>query len=273
MSGWAPHPHGNELTRAAPSGPLVRVRATIAYDGTGFHGAAANIGVHTVLGTLGDALAVVLRQPVELICAGRTDAGVHARAQVVHFDAPASTDLNRVLKSLNRMLNPDIAVSEVSIASDPAFHARFDATWRHYRYQILNRPVLDPALARTTWHVVHPLSLPLMRLASDAFIGEHDFASFCRHVEGMSSIRRVISAEWHIDPENEHLLRFEIRATAFCQQMVRSIVGFLIDVGRGRHTAGEVTSILAARNRALAGQIAPPHGLTLWEVGYPASGG
>jgi tRNA pseudouridine38-40 synthase len=263
---------------AAPAAPPregrpVRVRLVVAYDGAPFHGFAVNPGVATVAGALADAIARVLRAPVELTGAGRTDAGVHAWGQVVTFDAPAAgLDLVRLQRSLNGLCAPAIVVREAAVVS-PDFDARFSAAWRHYRYQVLNTAVPDPFRAATTWHVARPLDLRLMQLACDPLIGEHDFASFCRppkvgpDVTPPSLRRKVLIARW--SEVDDGLLRFEIRANAFCHQMVRSIVGTLVDVGLGRRRAGEMTSILRAGDRSAAGAVAPPHGLCLWEVGYP----
>ena len=252
--------------------PHVRVRLTVAYDGTGFRGFAANPGVVTVAGTLSDAISRVLRGPVELTCAGRTDAGVHARGQVVTFDAPAAgLDLERLVRSVNGLCAPAIAVHSPSIV-EPDFDARFSARWRRYRYTVLNRPAPDPFLAVTSWHVPQPLDLRAMQLACDPFIGEHDFASFCRKArvaegeEAPPTVRRVYEAGW--SEVGDGVLRFEIRANAFCHQMVRSIVGLLVDVGSGRRRAGDVLGVLRATDRSGVPNVAPPHGLCLEEVGY-----
>jgi tRNA pseudouridine38-40 synthase len=222
-------------------------------------------------GALREALERVLRQPVTLSAAGRTDAGVHAWGQVVSFDAAGAPDLDRLVRSLNGVLAPDISVREAGGAPD-GFDARFSAQWRHYRYTIVNRPAPDPFRVRTAWHVNRPLDVDLMRLGTDPLVGTHDFSSFCRagrrgHGAVATMVRRVIAASWH--DEGDGVLRFEIKAGAFCHQMVRSIVGTLVDVGTGRTKAGEVRGIMAARQRSAAGSPAPPHGLCLWAVGYP----
>ena len=258
-------------TPAAPSGPLVRVRMTVAYDGSGFHGFAANPGVRTVGGTLREALERALRAPVELTCAGRTDSGVHAWGQVVSFDAPADRfDPIALQRSVNRQCGPAIVVRDLSTTAD-TFDARRSATHRVYRYTVLNRPVPDPFLAPVSWHVDDPLELDLLRLASDPLVGEHDFSAFCRrpkHRDGSeaSLVRRVHSATW--DDLGDGVLRFEIEANAFCHQMIRSVVGTLVDAGLGRKHAGDVLGILAGRDRSQASTLAPPHGLCLWAVGY-----
>jgi tRNA pseudouridine38-40 synthase len=253
----------------APVGDgAARVKLVVAYDGRDFAGVAPNVGVRTVGGTLGAALERVLRHPVELTVAGRTDAGVHASGQVVSFDARAEgLDLPKVQRAVNRMLRPAIVVRSAEVAP-PDFDARFSARARRYRYLVLNRPTPDPFLAATAWHVETPLALPAMRLACDPLIGEHDFSSFCRRPKGDPAplVRRVLDARW--SDQGDGLLRFDIGATAFCHQMVRSIVGTMVDVGRGRRRAGEVKGILAARDRSAAGEPAPPHGLCLDEVVY-----
>ena len=270
--------------------PLARVRLTVAYDGAAFHGFAAQPDVVTVGGTLAATLARVLRVPaVELTCAGRTDAGVHARGQVVSFDVPAAVAtgpaLDALPRAVNRLCGPQIAVRDAAVV-DPSFDARFSATGRLYRYTILNRAVPDPFLAATAWHVPVPLDLRSMQLACDPFIGEHDFSSFCRRPKParrpgadepvpVSLVRRVTSARIEA-PRNsagaasgeDGVLHLWIGANAFCHQMVRAITGTIVDVGRGKRRAGEVLGIIRARDRHAAGDLAPPHGLCLWSVSY-----
>jgi len=252
-----------------------RARFTVAYHGGDFHGFAEADGVRTVMGDLREAIERVVRQPVAPVGAGRTDAGVHGWGQVVSLDLPDHTDLVDLERRLNKMCAPSIALRDPAWTDDPEFSARFSAQWRHYRYHVLNAAVHDPFLADRAWHVSQPLNLWAMQLACDPLIGEHDFSAFCRKpkvAEGAaapSMRRRVLSATWHEVPDDRAgLLRFEIRANAFCHQMVRSIVGTLVDVGLGRLTAGDIRPIMLGRSRQRAGQVAPPHGLVLWEVGY-----
>ena len=261
-------------------GPAMRrARLVVAYHGEPFHGFAISAGVPTVAGALTDALRQITGHDVVITGAGRTDAGVHGWGQVVSFDLPTdreiTNDLGRIAKSLNSMLEPHIVVRDAQWASAD-FDARFSALWRHYRYRVLNTPTGNPLEAATSWHVTTPLDLRAMQLASDAFIGEHDFSAFCRRPKQSgpskdapepSMKRRVISARWR--DTGDGMLHFEIRANAFCQQMVRSIVGTLVEVGMHRRRAGEMTGILHSSSRAMAGHIAPPHGLCLMEVGYP----
>lgn len=250
----------------------MRVRLVVAYDGAPYSGFAANPGVRTVAGTLGEVLERVLGHPVELTCAGRTDKGVHAWGQVVSFDTESQRfDAEGLTAAVNRLCGPSIVVREACPAED-GFDARFSARWRRYRYTILNDPVPDPFLAATVWHVARPLDLSALRLGCDALIGEQDFASFCRRPKPAggapepSLVRRVLVARW--DRVDARLLRFEIAASSFCHQMVRSVVGTLVDMGSGRRRPGEMRSIIAARDRSAASQPAPPQGLCLWEVGY-----
>lgn len=256
----------------AEPAPTRRIRLVIAYDGSGFHGFAVNAGVRTVGGVLTEALSTVLGHPVELTCAGRTDKGVHARGQVVHLDTTvAEPDLGALVRSVNALCGPAVAVRDAAVVEDD-FDARFSAVARRYRYQIHQAPTPDPFLARYAWHVETPLSMPTMILACDALIGEHDFSAFCRRPkrrdgEEASLVRRVTEAVWH--DEGDGLLRFEIEASSFCHQMVRSIVGTLVAVGRGRRHAGDVLGIIRSRDRARAADLAPPQGLTLWTVRYP----
>ncbi len=257
--------------RAAPSGPLVRVRMTVAYDGTDFFGFAAQPGLRTVAGTLTEALERVLGHPVELVGAGRTDRGVHAWGQVVSFDTDARRFEPVVLRRrLNKLCGADVVIREIEEAA-PDFDARFSARSRRYRYTIVRREVADPFLRRTAWWVPQPLDLAALRLAADPLIGEHDFASFCRRPKTddgrqVSLVRRVIDVGWF--DLGDGLLRFEIEATAFCHQMVRSIVGTLVSMGRGERRPGEMLAILRAADRQVAGNLAPPQGLCLWQVRY-----
>jgi tRNA pseudouridine38-40 synthase len=260
----------SEPSDAPDDSPRTRIRLLVAYDGAPFRGFAPNRQVRTVSGDLTVALERVLGHRVVLTCAGRTDAGVHAWGQVVTFDAlaePATLNLVALQRSLLKLLSPSIVVREVAEA-EPGFDARRWATARLYRYSVLNRRVPDPFLAGTTWHVEEPLDLRAMQLACDPLYGEHEFSSFCRKApDNGSLVRRIVDARW-LDL-GDGLMRFDVEASSFCQQMVRSLVGTMVDVGLGRRRAGEMSGILAARDRSQAGPPAPPHGLCLWEVRYP----
>ena len=190
------------------------------------------------------------RTPVELACAGRTDAGVHAWGQVVSVRRRAAASIRG---GCSRRVNGDARArgrrARRASSSTPDFDARHSAQWRTYRYTIVNRPVPDPFLARYAWWVPEPLDLRALRLGADPFVGEHDFAAFCRKgPEGSTTMRRVLESRW-VDV-GDGVLRYEIRATAFCWQMVRSIVGTLVDVGHGQRRPGDVMAILRSRDRA-----------------------
>lgn len=239
-------------------------RVDVSYDGSNFHGFARNRDVRTVQEELETALGRVFGTSIEVVCAGRTDAGVHARHQVISFTADASIDTRRIQRSINTMLGEEIVATDAMVVADD-FSARFSATARAYRYRILSAPVPDPLRRLTTWHVPHALDLAAMNDAAGRFAGEHDFASFCRRAPNRSSVRRVLAAEWVVDGD---ILEFRISASAFCQQMVRSLTGFCVEVGRGRVDPRSVPDVLDRRDRNAAPQIAPPRGLILWEVVY-----
>ncbi len=247
-----------------------QVALVVAYDGTEFHGFAAQPGQRTVAGALVEALEQSCRGGVaDVACAGRTDSGVHAWGQVVTFSTASTSgdpDVEDLARSLNRRLGPEIVVREARrVAAD--FDARRSAISRTYRYTVVNRPAPDPFLARYAWWVPEDLELSRLRLGADPFVGEHDFAAFCRRgPQGSTTVRRVLRSHW--DVIGNGVLRYEITATAFCWQMVRSIVGTLVDIGQGRRTPGQVMGILRSRDRALATRLAPPHGLVLWHVDY-----
>jgi tRNA pseudouridine38-40 synthase len=243
------------------------VRMLVAYDGTAFRGWAAqrDPALRTVEGSMTDALALVTGERPSLSVAGRTDAGVHARGQVVSFPTSAVSEPERISLAVNNMLGPEVVVRDAGYAP-PGFDARFSASARVYRYRIDEGAVADPFRARFVWHRSGRVALAPMRAAARVLVGEHDFAAFCRQPGGgRSTIRRL--QHLTVDREGDRL-ELGFRANAFCHQMVRAITGTLVDVGLGRISAGDIAAILAAQDRAAAGQVAPPQGLTLWEVGY-----
>jgi tRNA pseudouridine38-40 synthase len=250
---------------------MVRVRLTVAYDGTPFHGFAENEGVPTVGASLRRSLERVLGHPVVLAISGRTDAGVHAWGQVVTFDAdPTRLDLETLQRAVNSLCRPSISVRDAAVVAAD-FHARYSATARIYRYLVYNELAPNPFVRATSWHVPQPIDLAALRNATIPFIGAHDFTSFCKRVKEplpngaeRSYVRAIRRAEW--TRTSEGMLILEIEASSFCRQMVRSIVGTLVDIGVGRRRASEVPGILAARDRNAAGTVAPPEGLILWSV-------
>jgi len=228
----------------------------------------AQPGQRTVAGVLGAAVEKVVRVPVTVVVAGRTDAGVHAWGQVVALDlpdGPKPLDVDDLSSRLNRMLNPEIVIRSAAVAP-LGFDPRRSATGRRYRYTVLHRPLPDPFLAATAWWVSAPLDLRTMRAGCAPLLGEHDFSAFCRRQGDASLVRLVREADW--SDLGDGILRFEIEASSFCQQMVRSLVGTLVDAGRGRRTAADVAAALRSKDRAKAGPVAPPHGLCLYSVTY-----
>jgi tRNA pseudouridine38-40 synthase len=248
-------------------GPIARFRLDIAYDGTDFSGWAAQPGRRTVAGVLVGALVTVLRTPVPLTVAGRTDAGVHATGQVASADLPADVDPAWVLRRLARILPADVRVTAVTPAP-PEFDARFAALRRHYRYRVATAPWgADPLRARDTLAWPHPQELDDVTAASAALLGEHDFAAFCRRREGATTVRALERLEWTRGPGG--VVEAAVSADAFCHSMVRSLVGALLDVGRGRRTVDWLGGLLGRDARASDVAVAPAHGLTLVGVDYP----
>ncbi len=240
------------------------IRLDLAYDGSGFRGYARQQGLPTIQGALESALETVLGIPVETSVAGRTDAGVHARGQVVSFSVEPDVEVSRLARSLNGIVGPQVSIMAVSVVEE-GFNARFSALRRRYRYSMAIGPAPDPMTRGFEWHVGPGLDLAAMGHAADEFVGEHDFSAFCRSVEGMSNVRRVEESKWEIDGDR---LRFWISANAFCHQMVRSLVGLCYDVGRGFTPVETVPDVIESCDRSQVATVAPPHGLTLWEVGY-----
>lgn len=242
--------------------PLYRL--DLAYDGSGFSGYARQQGQRTVQGELEGAMGKLLGALPDTAVAGRTDAGVHARGQVVSLSIDHPVDPDQMLRSLNAMLGPEIAINRMLQAGD-GFHARFSAKWRRYRYRLDCGAAAEPMSRHHAWHVGPSLDWERISVATSPLLGEHDFSSFCRSVEGRSNVRVVDEATWEVDGDFRCLW---IRANSFCHQMVRSVVGHLYDVGRGFASAESTAEVMEARDRSRVATVAPPHGLTLWEVGY-----
>lgn len=242
---------------------MTTIRLLVAYDGTDFHGWAKQPSKRTVEGELERAIARVMGRTPRLSVAGRTDAGVHARGQVVSFGCDAEPQ--DVLNSANGALAPEVVVLRAGVAPE-GFDARHSATAREYRYRIDVGPVPDPFTARYVWHRPGELRLSAMREAARALVGSHDFASFGRPPRaGGETVRNLHRLAVSRDGDN-----FEIvaRANAFVRQMVRGIVGTLVDVGEGRIDPSDLPSILEARDRGRAGRLCPARGLTLERVLY-----
>ncbi|MBB1254082.1 tRNA pseudouridine(38-40) synthase TruA [Streptomyces alkaliterrae] len=254
---------------------FVRVRLDVSYDGKDFSGWAVQRGRRTVQGEIQDALRVVMRlpedgPPVELTVAGRTDAGVHARGQVAHFDLPEELwerHGEQLLRRLAGRLPMDVRVWRVAVAP-PHFNARFSAIWRRYAYRVSDHPGgVDPLRrGHVLWHN-WPLDVDAMNEAAAALLGEHDFAAYCKKRDGATTIRTLQELRWERLPDG--VLEATVKADAFCHNMVRSLVGAMLFVGDGHRPPSWPAGVLAAGERDSAVHVVRPHGLTLEEVGYP----
>ena len=234
----------------------------LAYIGTDFHGSQSQPNGITVQQTLEEAMTTILREPVALTFAGRTDAGVHAKCMYAHFDCNALPD--NLVSRLNSLLPDSIAVYEI-IPVKPDAHARFDATSRTYEYHITT--IKDPFSILTAAKVPPILDFAAMNKAASLLRGRHDFASFCRvHTDVKTTFCTVTEAKWtNIDDQRAV---FTITADRFLRNMVRAVVGTLFDVGRGKLTIDDFAAIIAAKSRSAAGQSAPPQGLFLTSITY-----
>jgi tRNA pseudouridine38-40 synthase len=244
----------------------MRIALGIEYDGSAFHGWQTQQGVRTVQAALELALSGVADHPVGVYCAGRTDAGVHASGQVVHFDTSAVRSDRAWVLGANVNLPFDVNVVWARVV-DSDFHARYSATSRHYRYRILNRMTRSSlARGRVTW-CHRPLDAERMHRAGQLLIGEHDFSSFrAKGCQARSPVRNL----WHLDVRRQgQLVTMDVKANAFLHHMVRNIAGVLMAIGRGDRPARWSLEVLHQRNRALGGVTAPPHGLCLVGVDYP----
>jgi tRNA pseudouridine38-40 synthase len=239
------------------------IKLTLEYDGTDFNGWQWQPKGRTVQGALLEAAETLLQESPNLIAAGRTDAGVHALGQVVNFKTDSDLDLGSVRLGLNSFLPNEVVVLDAREV-DERFHARFDAVKRTYRYVISTR---SRAIGRQfSWHCKYQLNLDAIREATEALLGQHSFKSFCKETEEEEHyLSNVESAVWQ---ESEDFLTFEITAKRFLRNMIRIIIGTLVDVGRGRIKPSEMKQILQAEDRNKAGWTAPAIGLTLQAVYY-----
>ena len=279
------------------NGVMPRIRLDLAYDGTFFSGWAAQPGLRTVEGALTSALVTVLREPVRLTVAGRTDAGVHAAAQVVHFDAsteawaalPGRSDRLPEAALLTRLAGVLAREAQASLPRTPrgagdvvvtgarsvpqAFDARFGALSRRYTYRIADAAApRDPARRATVLWLPGRLDVRAMEASAEPLLGEHDFLSYCKPRQGATTIRTLRTLTWRraAGGPDSGLVVLTVVADAFCHSMVRSLVGAGLAVGQGRKPVTWPGELLAARTRDGAAPVAPPHGLTLEEIVYPA---
>ena len=245
----------------------------MSYDGSGFHGWSRQAGLRTVQQVVEESLGRVLAlaAPPALTVAGRTDAGVHARGQAAHADVPVECweqAGGAALRRLAGLLPPDIRVRAISRAPG-GFDARFSALWRRYSYRVCDDPARADPLRRTGT-VWYPRELDVARMneAAAACLGTRDFAAFCRRREGATTVRELLRLDWARQPGS--IAVATVMADAFCHHMVRALAGAMLSVGDGARPPGWVAEVLAARVRDPAVRVAPPHGLCLEEVRYPA---
>ncbi|WP_024796229.1 tRNA pseudouridine(38-40) synthase TruA [Tomitella biformata] len=249
------------------------MRLDIAYDGTDFSGWATQPGLRTVCGVLEEGFSTVLRTPVRLTVAGRTDAGVHATAQAAHVDVPIDAvpdgDPGRLVRRMARFLPLDVRVLAISWAH-PDFDARFSAYRRHYAYRVATAAYgAMPARTRDTASFPGAVDLNKMRAGSQALLGLHDFAAFCRRREGATTVRELQRFDWVPDDGDPSVLTAHVSADAFCWSMVRSLVGAAMAVGQGKRPVSWLSGLLAERERTSSISVAPAKGLSLVGVDYP----
>jgi tRNA pseudouridine38-40 synthase len=248
-----------------PAAPARVLRVVVEYDGTDFSGWQRQPGLRTVQGSIEDAIREMTGESPFVRGAGRTDAGVHAAGQVASFALAARIPPGGLLRGLNTILPADIAILDVAEA-DPEFDARFSARGKVYRYEVWNHLVRSPRRARTSWHVRSAVDMTAMRRAAVALVGEHDFRAFRASDCERRTTRRIVR-RLELDRQGA-LLAFEIEATAFLKNMVRILVGTLVDIGRGRVPEDTVARMLETGDRTVGGITAPPQGLTLVRVIY-----
>ena len=250
-----------------PESGFCRLRIDLSYDGTNFSGWAIQPDRRTVQSVVEGALRTVAKVNIESIVAGRTDAGVHAIGQVIHVDVPQSLELNDLAYKLNRILDEDVRINQISIAP-PAFHARFSALRRYYEYRILDENKVIPPLLRfntTSWY--RRLDIELMNQASSLLLGTNNYAALCKYREGATTIRTLEKYQWQRDSQG--FLIADLVADAFCYSMVRNLVGAIVCVADGRKEPAWISTLLADKERVSDSLVFPGRGLTLYQVDYP----
>jgi tRNA pseudouridine38-40 synthase len=242
------------------------IKLTIEYDGAGYHGWQVQGGLPTIQRMVQDAIEAVTGERPPLYGSGRTDSGVHATGQVANFHSTTTIPCEALARALNANLPKDIAVLLAADVPED-FHARYSARSKVYRYRIYNGPVRRPLRRRTWWHVRQPLDVDAMGDAAACFIGEHDFSAFeSKSDPHEDSVRRILRLD--VTVVDADVIDFTVESTGFLYNMVRAIVGTLVEVGRGSLAAGNVPAVLASRDRARAGPTAPARGLCLTVVHY-----
>ncbi|HEY7994156.1 MAG: tRNA pseudouridine(38-40) synthase TruA [Candidatus Eremiobacterales bacterium] len=248
------------------AGVLRTIAMVVEYDGTGYHGMQRQTTLPTVAGELERALSKLFAHDVRIVAAGRTDAGVHATGQVVSCTTTSAFDLARLPIAASAMLRGSRIAILRAVEREPGFSARRHALARSYRYRIVNRTAPSPLNERRAFHVRAALEIATMRAGSEQLVGEHDFAAFCATPPVRGGTTRTLTGI-SVDRAGD-FVELWMTADSFLHQMVRIVVGTLVDVGRGRLTPQEVGAILVSRQRERAGFTAPPHGLFLERVHY-----
>ncbi len=254
---------------------MTNYRAVVEYDGTEYSGFQIQVDQLTIQGELEKALRRVAQEAVRVHGAGRTDAGVHARGQVINFETAWTHTRADLQRAMNAVLPSDIAVRDVAVA-DARFHARFSAKSRVYVYRLYMEEVRSPLLDRFAWHISRDLDMQSMRRATARVIGCHDFAAFGQPTSGDSTVRCIHRAVWSLDREAPFgcssrpisQLQLEVEANGFLRGMIRRLVATLVVVGKGRLSVRDFTDILASRDIGRPGVLAPPCGLCFWHVRY-----
>ena len=242
------------------------IKLLIEYDGTNYLGWQVQARGLTIQGMIEEKLKLLTGEGVHLIGSGRTDAGAHAIGQVAHFKVQNRMDVGTIQKALNSLLPPDIVIKKVEEVEEN-FHARKQARSKIYEYRILNLPIRSVFHREYAWHIPQKLDWEEVKKATQKLVGEHDFSSFrSTGTPTKTAVRKVFRAEW--GKGRGGLIRFEIEASGFLKQMVRAIVGTLVEVGKGKISSEEFQRILESKDRKEAGPTAPAHGLFLKEVKY-----
>ena len=250
-----------------PESGFLRLRIDLSYDGTNYSGWAKQPDRRTVQEEFENALSTITQTPIEIIVAGRTDAGVHATGQVVHVDVAETTSLDDLAFKLNRMLDEDIRINKVAVATG-AFHARFSATRRYYIYKIMDGNKAVPPVNRfdiTPWY--RTLDVDLLNSASALMVGEHDFAAYCKFREGSTTIRNLVRFDWVRNSDG--IVVAELAADSFCYSMVRNLIGAAVCVAEGRFGSDWIQATLENKERISDSLVFPSRGLTLRQVDYP----
>jgi len=239
------------------------IRLKLEYDGTDFHGFQVQPALRTVQGTVERVLSELLQGQVRLISAGRTDEGVHARGQVVNLKTGSRMSCETLKRALNAKLPMDVAILEAHEVG-PEFHSRFSAISREYEYVLST--VRSPIVRRYAWYIKYQLNFDALKEAARLLIGRHDFRSFCVAKSGVDGTECVVySSNWKRQKE---LLKYDVEADRFLHNMVRIMVGTMVEIGRGKRSAADLVEMLGAGDRRRAGPTAPAHGLFLTEVNY-----